>query len=139
MWGALTAIYRNRTPDVVIMFLVILGISVPSFVFSALGQLALVNINGLIGHSIIPVAGWGTIWHMLMPAMVLGLGTMAFLTRLMRSSMLEVINEEYVKTARAKGLSSSRIFLNKLSVSTNSFIRLDVFSKYIKLYSCLVT
>ena len=110
VWGALTAIYRNRTPDVVIMFLVIFGISVPSFVFAAVGQLALVNINALIGHSIIPVAGWGTIWHMLMPAMVLGLGTMAFLTRLMRSSMLEVINEEYVKTARAKGLSSSRIF-----------------------------
>ena len=110
VWGALTAIYRNRTPDVVIMFLVILGISVPSFVFAAVGQLALVNINALIGHSIIPVAGWGTIWHMLMPAMVLGLGTMAFLTRLMRSSMLEVINEEYVKTARAKGLSSSRVF-----------------------------
>ena len=70
LWGALTAIYRNRMPDVIIMFLVILGISVPSFVFAALGQLMLVNINSLVGESIIPVAGWGTIWHMLMPAMV---------------------------------------------------------------------
>ena len=110
LWGALTAIYRNRMPDVIIMFLVILGISVPSFVFAALGQLMLVNINSLVGESIIPVAGWGTIWHMLMPAMVLGLGTMAFLTRLMRSSMLEVVNEDYIKTARAKGLSATRIF-----------------------------
>ena len=110
LWGALTAIYRNRMPDVIIMFLVILGISVPSFVFAALGQLMLVNINSLVGESIIPVAGWGTIWHMLMPAMVLGLGTMAFLTRLMRSSMLEVVNEDYIKTARAKGLSPTRIF-----------------------------
>lgn len=109
-WGALTAIYRNRIPDVVIMFLVILAISVPSFVFAALGQLMLVNINSLVGHSMIPVAGWGTIWHMLMPALVLGLGTMAFLTRLMRSSMLEVVNEDYIRTARAKGLSPSRIF-----------------------------
>nr|MCS5574254.1 ABC transporter permease [Pseudomonadales bacterium] len=108
LWGALTAIYRNRMPDVIIMFLVILGISVPSFVFAALGQLMLVNINSLVGESIIPVAGWGTIWHMLMPAMVLGLGTMAFLTRLMRSSMLEVVNEDYIKTARAKGLSATR-------------------------------
>jgi len=43
LWGALTALYRNRLPDTIIMFLVILGISVPSFVFAALGQLALVK------------------------------------------------------------------------------------------------
>lgn len=110
LWGALTALYRNRTPDFVIMFLVILGISVPSFVFAALGQLLLVNINSFVGRSVIPVAGWGTISHMLMPSLVLGLGTMALLTRLMRSSMLEVINEDYIKTARAKGLSPVRIF-----------------------------
>jgi ABC-type dipeptide/oligopeptide/nickel transport system permease component len=110
LFGALTALYRNRAPDIVIMFLVILGISVPSFVFAALGQLLLVNINSMVGHSLIPVAGWGTIWHMLMPSLVLGLGTMALLTRLMRSSMLEIINEDYIKTARAKGLSTTRIF-----------------------------
>ena len=110
LWGALTAIYRNRLPDVIIMFLVILGISVPSFVFAALGQLMLVNLNRWFDESIIPVAGWGTFSHMLMPALVLGLGTMAFLTRLMRSSMLEVVNEDYIRTARAKGLSATRIF-----------------------------
>lgn len=110
LWGALTAIYRNRMPDIIIMFLVILGISVPSFVFAALGQLMLVNINSMLGQSVIPVAGWGTFSHMLMPSLVLGLGTMALLTRLMRSSMLEVVNEDYIKTARAKGLSPTRIF-----------------------------
>lgn len=110
VWGALTAVYRNRLPDVIIMFLVILGISVPSFVFAALGQLFLVNLNSWIGYSLIPVAGWGTFGHLLMPSMVLGLGTMALLTRLMRSSMLEVVNEDYIKTAKAKGLSPLRIF-----------------------------
>jgi len=110
LWGALTALYRNRLPDIIIMFLVILGISVPSFVFAAIGQLFLVNLNSFFGSSILPVAGWGTFWHMLMPSMVLGLGTMALLTRLMRSSMLEVVNEDYIKTARAKGLSPTRIF-----------------------------
>ena len=110
IWGALTAIYRNRLPDIIIMFLVILGISVPSFVFAALGQLMLVNINSLLGFSLIPVAGWGTFSHMLMPSMVLGLGTMALLTRLMRSSMLELVNEDDIKTAKAKGLSPMRIF-----------------------------
>ena len=110
LFGVLTAVYRNRVPDIVIMFLVILGISVPSFVFAALGQLMLVNINRFFGYSVIPVAGWGTIWHLLMPSLVLGLTTMALLTRLMRSSMLEVVNEDYIKTARAKGLSPIRIF-----------------------------
>lgn len=111
LWGALTAVYRNRAPDFVIMFLVILGISVPSFVFAALSQLLLVNLNSLVGYSMIPVAGWGTIMHMLVPSLVLGLGTMALLTRLMRSSMLDVINEDYIRTARAKGLSPLRIFV----------------------------
>jgi ABC-type dipeptide/oligopeptide/nickel transport system permease component len=110
LWGALTALYRNRLPDIIIMFIVILGISVPSFVFAALGQLLLVNINSLFGQSIIPVAGWGTFSHMIMPSLVLGLGTMALLTRLMRSSMLEIVNEDYIKTAKAKGLSPMRIF-----------------------------
>jgi len=110
LWGALTAIYRDRLPDIVIMFLVVLCISVPSFVFAALGQLAILRLNALLGVSLLPVAGWGTLAHMIVPAVVLGLGTMAFLTRLMRSSMLEVTGSDYVRTARAKGLSPLRIF-----------------------------
>jgi ABC-type dipeptide/oligopeptide/nickel transport system permease component len=111
LFGALTALFRNRLPDLVIMFLVILGISVPSFVFAALGQLLLVNVNALVGASVLPVAGWGSLSHMIMPALVLGLGTMAFLTRLMRSSMLEIVHSDYVRTAKAKGLSPGRIFI----------------------------
>jgi ABC-type dipeptide/oligopeptide/nickel transport system permease component len=111
LFGALTAIYRNRLPDVVIMFLVIVGISVPSFVVAALSQLALVNLNGAFGTSLLPVAGWGTVWHMLVPALVLGLSTMAYLTRLMRSSMLDIATSDFVRTARAKGLPPTRIFL----------------------------
>ncbi|MCZ6711808.1 MAG: ABC transporter permease [Gammaproteobacteria bacterium] len=110
LWGALTALYRNRLPDVVIMFLVILGISVPSFVIAAVGQLSLVTINDGLGFSLLPVAGWGTVGHMLVPSLVLGLGTMAFLTRLMRSSMLEIVNSDFVRTARSKGLPATRIF-----------------------------
>ncbi|MFK7912723.1 MAG: ABC transporter permease [Pseudomonadales bacterium] len=110
LWGALTALYRNRLPDFVIMFMVILFISVPSFVIAALSQLLLVKTNDLLGFSLLPVAGWGTMRHMLIPALVLGLGTMAYLTRLMRSSMLEVVNTDYVRTAKAKGLPAARIF-----------------------------
>jgi ABC-type dipeptide/oligopeptide/nickel transport system permease component len=110
LWGALTALYRNRLPDYLIMFLVILGISVPSFVIAALSQLLLVSVNNVFNATVLPVAGWGTISHMLVPALVLGLGTMAYLTRLMRSSMLEVIGSDYVRTAKAKGLPPTRIF-----------------------------
>jgi len=111
LWGALTAIYRNRLPDTVIMFFVIVGISVPSFVVAAVSQFALVNANAAFGVSLLPVAGWGTVWHMLVPALVLGLSTMAYLTRLMRSSMLEIAYSDFVRTARAKGLPPTRIFL----------------------------
>ncbi len=117
VFGALTAVYRNRLPDVVIMFLVILCISVPSFVFAALAQLAVVNLNEWFSNfldrpfTVLPVGGWGTFSHMLAPSLVLGLGSMAFLTRLMRSSMLEVTSSDFIRTARAKGLSGQRIFL----------------------------
>jgi ABC-type dipeptide/oligopeptide/nickel transport system permease component len=110
LWGALTAIYRNRFPDYIIMFFVILGISVPSFVVAALSQVSLVNINSFVGTTVLPVAGWGTIYHMLVPAMVLGLGTMAYLTRLMRSSMLEIIGSDFIRTAKSKGIPQARIF-----------------------------
>ena len=110
LWGALTAIYRNRWPDYVIMFLVILGISVPSFVFAGLSQLVILYVNKWTGVSVLPVAGWGGFRSMLVPALVLGLSTMAYITRLMRSSMLDVASTDYIRTARAKGLSTSRIF-----------------------------
>ncbi len=110
LWGSLTALYRNRLPDYIIMFLVILGISVPSFVIAAVSQLGIVTLNSLVGTTVLPVAGWGTLYHMLVPALVLGLSTMAYLTRLMRSSMLEIVNADFVRTAKSKGVPAARIF-----------------------------
>ena len=111
LWGALTALYRNRLPDVIIMFLVILGISVPSFVVAASQPADPGERERPVRlFNLLPVAGWGTIWHMLVPSMVLGLGTMAYLTRLMRSSMLEIVNSDFIRTAKAKGLPPTRIF-----------------------------
>lgn len=110
LWGTLSAIYRDRWPDVVIMVVVIFGISVPGFVVAALAQWGILRLNQWLGFSLLPVAGWGTFRHMLIPALVLGLGTMAYMTRLMRSSMLEVAGADYLRTARAKGLGPVRIF-----------------------------
>lgn len=109
LWGALAARYHRRWPDYLIMFAVILGISVPGFVFAALAQLGLLTLNRQAQLNL-PIAGWGSLQHMLVPALVLGLGTLAYLTRLMRSSLLEVRQAAYVRTARAKGLSGARIF-----------------------------
>ncbi|MBN4053725.1 ABC transporter permease [Haliea sp. AH-315-K21] len=112
LWGALTAIYRNRLPDIIIMFLVVLGISVPSFVLAGLSQFLILNLNQTMGRSILPVAGWGGFEYMLIPSLVLGLSTMAYLTRLMRSSMLEIANSDFIRTAKSKGLSTQRIFIS---------------------------
>lgn len=111
-FGAVTALARGRLTDQVVLFLVILGISVPSFVFAGLGQYLMVDLNRAAGFQVLPVGGWGSLRHMLVPALVLGLGTMAFFTRLMRSSLLEVVHQDYVRTARAKGLSPARIFFS---------------------------
>jgi ABC-type dipeptide/oligopeptide/nickel transport system permease component len=110
LWGALAAAYRDRWPDVVIMLVVIFGISVPSFVVAALAQWGILKLNHLLGFNLLPVAGWGGPSYMLVPAVVLGLGVGAYMTRLMRSSMLEVAATDYVRTARAKGLGWWRIF-----------------------------
>ncbi|MDC0213593.1 ABC transporter permease [Gammaproteobacteria bacterium] len=111
LWGALTALYRDKLTDFAIMFVVILCISVPAFVFAAISQLSLVNLNNFLGLSILPVGGWGTVWHMVIPSVVLGLATMAYLTRLMRSSMLEIVNSDFVRTAFSKGIPAQRVFL----------------------------
>lgn len=108
--GSLTARFRGRLGDRSILFVVVLLISVPGFVFAALGQLGALWLNQQAGATILPVAGWGTLRFMLLPALALGLGTLAFLTRLMRSSLLEIVHQDWVRTARAKGLPPWRIF-----------------------------
>jgi ABC-type dipeptide/oligopeptide/nickel transport system permease component len=109
LWGVLAARFHQRWPDYLIMLGVIAGISVPGFVFAALAQLSILRLNQYLGTTL-PIAGWASFSHMLVPALVLGLSTMAYLARLMRSSMLEVHHAHYIRTARAKALSPARIF-----------------------------
>lgn len=108
LWGAIAARYHRRWPDYLLMGAVVAGISVPGFVFAALTQIIVLRINQNTGTQF-PLAGWGSFSHMLLPALVLGLGTMAYMTRLMRSSLLDVQQAQYIRTARAKGLSPARI------------------------------
>ncbi|MBV1880937.1 MAG: ABC transporter permease [Pseudomonadales bacterium] len=109
VFGAITAVYKDRMPDHIIMVIVILTVSIPNFVFAALSQLGVLNLNEWLGNTFLPVAGWGSWQHIVLPAWVLGLGTLAYLTRLMRSSLLEEEGRGYTLTAHAKGLSRFRI------------------------------
>jgi len=110
IWGSLSARYRQRWPDAAIMGMVICAVSVPSFVIAAVVQWLLLAVQNKFGVSLLPVAGWGSWQHVILPAWVLGLGTMAYMTRLLRASLLEIAQADYLRTARAKGLSSTRIF-----------------------------
>ncbi len=58
---------------------------------------------------LVPVAGWGDFRHSILPAFSLGLGTLALMARMMRASMLDVLNQDYVRTAQSKGLSNREV------------------------------
>lgn len=106
LFGILCAQYRNRWPDYVLMVFAILGIALPSMVIGPiLRYFFAVKLQWL------PVGGWGELRHMIMPAFVLGLGTVAGNTRSMRACMLAVTTQDYVKTARAKGMKPSRVVM----------------------------
>ena len=98
--GILAAINQNKLPDYIATIIAIIGVSVPSFVLGALFiQITATYFKGF------PVGGWGTFRHTILPSLALSLMSTAHMARLMRSTMLEVLNQDYIKTARSKGLS----------------------------------
>ncbi len=109
-FGSLSAIKRGSLADRAALVGVILSVSVPGFVVAALLQILMTEANSKWGQELLPVAGWGTLSHIVLPSLILGLGSMAFITRLMRSSLLEVKTQDYIRTAKAKGLSPFQVF-----------------------------
>ncbi len=97
--GVLAAYYHNSPVDVLATLLAVLGRSVPPIALSPL----LILIFGLYLQWF-PIARFDTPAHRVLPALALGLGMAALIARLTRSSMLQVIREDYIRTARAKGL-----------------------------------
>ena len=97
--GMLSAIKQNTLVDYACMGLSMLGLSIPNM---ALGPFLIWIFALKLGW--LPVAGWGTPAHIILPAITLGTAYMARFARFTRASMLEVMREEYVQTARAKGL-----------------------------------
>lgn len=103
--GSLAAIYQNKAPDYICMIFALIGISVPSFIMGT------VLIQFVAKNTSIPISGWGTFKHTILPSIALCLMPTAQIARLMRSSMLEVLNQDYMKTARSKGLKKSAVIL----------------------------
>lgn len=102
--GIIAALNRNKPLDYLSMFIAIVGISVPGFVIGPLLQYIFA-----IKLKLLPVAQWKGFAYTIMPTFALSLGSIALMARLMRASMLDVVNQDYIKTAKSKGLSPSQI------------------------------
>ncbi|UOY93312.1 ABC transporter permease [Ectobacillus sp. JY-23] len=97
--GIISAVKPYSLTDFGVMVVALLGISLPSFWFGLmLMYFFSVKLQAL------PVAGWDSLLHVILPAFTLGAGGAAIVARMTRSSMLEVIRQDYIRTARAKGL-----------------------------------
>ncbi|MGR6116376.1 nickel ABC transporter permease [Aeribacillus composti] len=104
--GTLSALYKNKWVDHICRLFALVGSSIPSF---WLGLLFIELFAVQLG--ILPSMGKGTIQHVILPSLTLGIAMSAVYVRLLRSSLLESLNEDYVKAARARGISEKRIFL----------------------------
>lgn len=97
--GIISALKRNTYVDYAGMGVAILGVSIPVIVTAPLLQYVFAVV-----WKILPVTGWGTLQHLILPAFALGFVNSAILARLTRASLLQVMNEDYIRTARSKGL-----------------------------------
>lgn len=110
--GMVAAVKRGSVWDSASMFIAMIGVSVPSFIMGALFQYFLgLQLRKVLGFALFPVQGWGDSSKTILPSFALGLGSLATVSRLMRTSMLDVLNQDYIKTAKAKGLSQTKIIL----------------------------
>ena len=108
--GTLAAIKRGKAADSVCMIIALIGVSVPSFIVASLLQYTLgLKLYMATGMRIFPITGWQGLNSKILPVVALGFGSLATISRLMRTSMLDVLGQDYIKTAKAKGLSQSGI------------------------------
>ena len=97
--GIVSAIHRNRFQDTAIIVLLVAGLSIPNF---AVATFLVYFLS--VKLSLLPVAGWGSLRQAVLPVLVLAIPSAAYIARLSRTFMLEVLQQDFVRTARAKGL-----------------------------------
>ena len=111
--GTIAALRQNKATDYSVMAVAMIGITIPTFVAAPILTL-IFGVYGvtLFGYDVsLPVGGWngGALRNMILPVIVLALPQIAVIARLTRGSMVEVLHSNYVRTARAKGLSSLQV------------------------------
>jgi len=104
--GILSAVWRNRWPDQVGMALAVSGISFPAF---ALGMVLMQVFSVQLGW--LPTVGDETWRHYILPSITLGAAVAAIMARFTRSSFVDILGEDYIRTARAKGLDERRVVI----------------------------
>jgi peptide/nickel transport system permease protein len=104
--GTIAAVRRDGPVDRVVMMASFVGVSAPQFVVALLLLYLFAVTLGWF-----PMSGYGTLAHVVLPATTLGVLGAGWYARMVRSAMIDVLNQDYVRTARAKGLSSRRIIL----------------------------
>jgi peptide/nickel transport system permease protein len=105
--GIISATRQYSAFDMIAMILALIGVSMPNF-WQGLMMILLFSIV----LRVLPSSGYGTFRHLIMPALTIGTSSMALITRMTRSSMLEVVRQDYIRTARAKGL-SEQVVINR--------------------------
>jgi len=112
--GVISAVKRNSATDFVVRLIAMVGLSMPNFWLAAM----LLLVTGVVFHwqpglLLVPpwVDPWSNLQQMAMPVIALSLALMAIVMRMTRSSLLEVLGQEYIQTARAKGLVTSAIMI----------------------------
>ncbi len=128
--GSIAATRRMKWQDHLSMIVAVLGISVPNFIMATFLQYLFA-----MKLDLFPVARWGSFAHTVLPALALAALPTAFIARLIRANMVEVLQQDYVQTARAKGLSMRRVVLSH--VLKNSI--LPVISYLAPLSSAILT
>lgn len=107
--GLVAALKQNTRWDYISMAIAMVGVSIPSFVLAPLLQLLISLKFGWL-----PVAGWDSFAHMILPSIALGTAYAASMARLTRGGMLEIVRQDFVRTARAKGLPEKIIIIRHM-------------------------
>lgn len=113
--GIVAALNKNKWPDYLVMFIAILGITLPIFVLAALLQYFFT-----VKWMILPTTGWGKPKNLVLPVIAMCFGTIATYARYLKSNMLDVMGQDYILTAEAKGV--SRFNIIKDHVLKNAFL-----------------
>lgn len=113
--GIIAALNKNRWPDYLVMVLAIIGITIPVFVMAAVLQYLLT-----VKFQLLPTTGWGEPKHVILPVIVMCFGTIATYARYVKSEMIDVMGQDYILTAQAKGVDDFHVVKNH--VMRNSFL-----------------